>query len=135
MVCRKCGKPGFRICNSCKKLQDKNYFKKNVVEKSSSASKRKRDILEWYRTLKNGKYCQAGLQGCSGGPFHFCQLDYDHILSRGKKVMDVSKLVRLGYEKEKIQAEILKCDLICKCCHAMRTFMRLTNQKVPNSYE
>ncbi len=38
-------------------------------------------------------------------------------------------MVRLGYSKEKIQAEIAKTDLCCKNCHALRTFNRRYGKK------
>lgn len=134
--CSKCGKPSnYKVCSDCRKLKDKKYFQAHVASKSASAAQRKRELLDWYRKLKDGKYCQAGLQGCSGGPYHFSQLDFDHIPGRGIKKMDVSKMVRLGYEKEKIAQEIEKTELICKSCHGLRTWLRNHKKKVPNSYE
>lgn len=134
--CKVCGAASQRgLCKVHRKNYDAKYFEANAVVKTQSATARKRDILTWYRKLKDGKPCQAGLQGCSGGPYHFCQLDFDHIPGRGSKFMDVSKMVRLGYEKSKIQAEIEKCQLICKNCHSMRTMMRIQGKKIPNSYE
>lgn len=132
-LCKKCkvnpALYGLSLCVECKKEKthyDKDYFKQHATEKTASAVKTKKDLLTWYRTLKNGKQCLV----CGGGPFHFCQLDYDHIASRGKKFMDVSKMVRLGYAKERIEQEIALCQLICKCCHALRTWQRIHNINV-----
>lgn len=126
----KCGlrpvETGKSTCKKCRKEYDAQYFKQHSVTKSASAAALKRELLKWYRALKHNTYCMA----CNQGPFHFCQLDYDHIPGRGKKLGDVSKLVRLGYTKEKILAEIQKCQKICKNCHSMRTFNRRFGHKV-----
>ena len=129
--CKKCKiNPALQqsaYCIECKKERtayDKDYFKQHVVEKSASASQIKRDLLAWYRAQKDNKTCLVCL-----GTFRFFALDFDHIPGRGKKIMEVSKLVRLGYSKEKIQIEIAKCELICKNCHAGRTYERSHNKK------
>lgn len=134
--CRICGIASQRgLCKAHRKNYDAGYFQAHAVPKTASATQRKRDLLDWYRKLKHNKTCQAGLQGCSGGPYHFCQLDFDHIPGRGIKFMDVSQMVRLGYEKSKIQHEIELCQLICKNCHSLRTLLRIQGKRVPNSYE
>lgn len=123
-ICKKCktnpttGRSSY--CQACRKTYDKDYFKGHVAEKSAAASQTKRQILDWYYGLKDNKLCL----GCGGGPFRFYQMDYDHIPTRGKKFKEVSAMVRLGYSKEKIMAEIAKCQLICANCHRARTFNR-----------
>jgi hypothetical protein len=121
--CRQCGKPinRGRLCKDCRKLYDKNYFKQNASEKSASASQRKRAILDWYRKSKSGKACNI-----CGGTFPVVCMDYDHMPGH-RKFMEVSKMVRLGYEKEKIEAEIAKCQLLCANCHRILTVERRQN--------
>jgi len=125
-LCKKCKvNPALQqspFCVECKKerkLYDKDYFKQHVVAKTESAVELKRAVLKWYRALKDNKNCLDCM-----GSYRFFQLDYDHVPGRGKKINDVSKLVRLGYAREKIIQEIQKCDLLCKNCHAMRTYKR-----------
>lgn len=116
--CRKCGKPGKRLCDSCRKLKDKKYFQANSVNKSASATQRKREILDWYRKLKENKACNI-----CGGVFPVVCMDFDH-LPGFRKFLEVSQMVRLGYEKEKIQAEIAKCQILCANCHRVLTVKR-----------
>lgn len=120
-LCKKCkanpSLSGKSYCSACSKAYHADYFQKHSSEKSASASSLKRDILKWYKGLKHNKNCMA----CMQGPFDECQLDYDHIPSRGVKFMDISRMVRLGYSREKIQLEIEKCQLICSNCHRLRT--------------
>lgn len=111
-------------CAICRASYDKGYFKQHSIEKSSSASSRKRAIVDWYRKLKESRACFDCF-----GKFLACQMDFDHVPGRGSKFMDVSKMVRLGYEVDKIAAEINKCDLLCKNCHALRTWKRLQGKK------
>lgn len=45
-------------------------------------------------------------------------LDFDHV--EGEKVASVSKLFRAA-SKERIQAELAKCEVRCSNCHRKRT--------------
>ena len=49
-------------------------------------------------------------------------LEFDHV--RGKKLMDVSKMVTDGYSWSAIEAEIAKCDVRCANCHRRITELR-----------
>lgn len=70
-----------------------------------------RDRQQWVNTLKAGPCmdCQAAFPPCS--------MDFDHV--RGVKFKGVGRLY--GYKKETILHEIAKCDLVCACCHRVRT--------------
>jgi len=52
-----------------------------------------------------------------GGTFHPYVMDFHHV--RGKKFRSISKM--FNYSKERILAEIVKCDLLCVNCHRIRT--------------
>jgi hypothetical protein len=49
-------------------------------------------------------------------------LQFDHVPERGEKLFQLSLSFR--YNKEKVAAEILKCDVVCANCHAIRTAER-----------
>lgn len=49
-------------------------------------------------------------------------LEFDHV--RGKKIKDVSLMLRDGHSMEKIWAEISKCDVVCANDHRRRTAER-----------
>ena len=136
-LCKKCKvEPALQqstLCVNCKKDKahyDKDYYKQNATEKTASATQTKKDIVKWYYALKDNKNCQDCM-----GQYRYWQQDYDHLPSF-TKFMDVSKMVRLGYAKEKIMNEIAKCSLICKNCHSTRTHMRATGLKgSKNTYD
>jgi hypothetical protein len=58
--------------------------------------------------------------------FPACAMDFDHRPGE-EKLYNVGTLVAHGYSKELIMAEIAKCDLVCACCHRVRTRDRRTN--------
>ena len=133
-ICSKCKvNPALsqsKLCSGCKKERkayDKDYFREHAKEKTANAIETKKSLLARYRALKHGKICMA----CGGGPYHFCILDFDHLPGH-RKVMDVSRMVRLGYAWEKVVEEINKCQLICSNCHRLRTFFRRMGKEVPN---
>jgi len=47
-------------------------------------------------------------------------MDFDHV--RGKKHAGVAHMKR--YALPRLLEEILKCDLVCACCHRIRTRRR-----------
>jgi hypothetical protein len=49
-------------------------------------------------------------------------LEFDHV--RGTKVASVGSMVRRGHALAAIRAEIAKCDVRCRNCHAIATITR-----------
>lgn len=54
--------------------------------------------------------------------FPACAMDFDHV--RGTKVAAITRLVQNGVRIERLLIEIDKCDLVCACCHRIRTAKR-----------
>lgn len=57
-----------------------------------------------------------------GLPFPPVAMDFDHV--RGKKVESICVMVDRPYSKEALVEEIKKCELVCACCHRVRTETR-----------
>ncbi|RXZ47899.1 hypothetical protein ESP57_15390 [Agromyces fucosus] len=51
-------------------------------------------------------------------------LDFDHRVGSGKQA-EVMRLVQNGYSVTRVMAEIAKCDVRCRNCHAKVTYERL----------
>lgn len=66
---------------------------------------------EWFKSLKTGPCVDCGRS------FESCCMDFDHV--RGEKVTGVGQMLTLS--EDRIMAEIAKCDLVCACCHRIRT--------------
>ena len=79
------------------------------------ASKTFKELRELYNNLK--------MKPCTdcGRCFDPCCMDFDHRPDE-IKISSVSKL--LGKNEEILLAEIAKCDLVCACCHRIRTKKR-----------
>jgi hypothetical protein len=54
-----------------------------------------------------------------GNRFPAVCMDFDHIT--GEKRASVSSLLGCGYSRTAILKEIEKCELVCACCHRIRT--------------
>ena len=57
-----------------------------------------------------------------GKSFPFYQLDFDHV--RGKKKFNISRAGASVKSFPLVIAEIKKCEVVCRNCHAERTFRR-----------
>lgn len=92
-------------------LKKEYYLQKNI--------RRRKELIEWLLALKLDKPCLD----CKK-VFHPVAMDFDH--RNGKdKFQSISLMIQQGYSKERILAEIAKCDLVCSNCHRVRTFNRL----------
>jgi hypothetical protein len=49
-------------------------------------------------------------------------MDFDHL--EDNKEFDVGNSVRDLPNVKKVMEEIAKCDLVCACCHRVRTYNR-----------
>jgi len=47
-------------------------------------------------------------------------MDFDHV--RGHKLSGIAKMYNQSLDR--ILLELRKCDLVCACCHRLRTFER-----------
>lgn len=56
-------------------------------------------------------------------------VDLDHV--RGAKTRAVAGLVSGAYKLDLIRLEIAKCDVVCACCHRIRTAARKENLAPP----
>ena len=82
----------------------------------------KKDILEWIKEIKS-----APCTDCKK-KYPYYVMDFDHI-GPTRKRMNVSTMVGKGYDKEPIQKEIDKCELVCSNCHRERTYRRRIGKK------
>jgi len=67
-----------------------------------------------------------------GESFPFYCLDFDHV--RGRKEFELRRAGDDIINIDKLKEEIAKCDVVCKNCHATRTFKRnlSTNDELQN---
>jgi len=74
----------------------------------------------WFNALKS----EPCLDCCRS--FDPCCMDFDHV--HGNKVKDLAKMV-VSNSRERVLAEIAKCELVCACCHRVRTSIQRANPR------
>jgi hypothetical protein len=62
-----------------------------------------------------------------GGTFAPVAMDFDHV--RGTKLKNVSAMST--YPWSRVLEEVAKCDLVCACCHRIRTQSRKASKGRP----
>jgi len=79
--------------------------------------RRQKEFRAWYTSLKKGRPCAD-----CGQTFHPAAMQWDH-LPEFEKFASLGDLVRRG-SRELILREVVKCELVCANCHAVRTVRR-----------
>lgn len=69
--------------------------------------------IAWYREQKDGPCTDCG------GEFHPAAMVFDH-LPGTEKIENPATLASQG-KRRKLEEELLKCELVCANCHAVRT--------------
>lgn len=84
-------------------------------ERARSYRQEQRDKVAEYKLLKGCEVCGFKAQ-------HSCQLDLDHRDPNTKTYKGSHKSYDAGWSWERIEAELAKCVVTCKNCHALRTY-------------
>lgn len=107
------------------KKAKKRYYKKNrqaCIDRAGA----------WNKKNRRKKYLKmkAWLDELRSNPCMDCNrtfppvcMDFDHRPGEIKRAC-VAVLMRNGFSKETVMAEIVKCDLVCANCHRIRTQKR-----------
>lgn len=115
---RKSSKDGRQnVCRECNKKTSNKYYEKNKVKhKRVCAIRRDRIRLESQQYL----FSYLSTHVCVDcGECDIRCLEFDHV--RGKKITNISTMVKDGFSIEKIKQEITKCEVRCANCHRKRT--------------
>lgn len=89
-------------CKVCSAVEARGYRQAN------------RDYVAAYKLSK-------GCEVCGFEVVHHCQLDLHHIDPSTKTYKGSHKSYDAGWSKVRIDAELKKCIVICKNCHALET--------------
>lgn len=114
---KKHGKPQ-AVCKDCRRAIHAAHYKVNKDNYKSQASERKRELRTWLRELKDNKPCVD-----CGVNYPAVCMDFDHLDGTDKEAC-LNVLVSNGVGKDRLEAEIEKCDLVCANCHRLRTEKR-----------
>ena len=147
MICSKCGKETARngfatyrkqsgelgrrgVCKACRGkhaidnfeyLQKwrKDYNKNNRTKKRQNDAYKRAHVKSVVDTLKEETPCAD-----CGNKFPAVAMDFDHVHGKNKSI---ANLVGGAYKLEIILAEIALCEIVCACCHRIRTHERKQN--------
>jgi hypothetical protein len=115
------------ICKLCRnryaqdnfdKLQEyrKQYNAKNRSKKAERDRARREELRKVVDAAKDVPCADCGKR------WPPVAMDFDHI--NGEKVKAVATLLGGAYRVETILEEIKKCEVVCACCHRIRTWNR-----------
>lgn len=143
-TCTKCGVPqdeqNFTLdtksgrrrsdCNDCRKVYMKGFYHKNSAYFANYRRNRsehyKAKQVQIHARARHERYEQIALlksKPCAdcGLRFEPCCMDFDH-RDPATKLLDISIMVKRFMPWRKVLEEIAKCDVVCVCCHRLRTY-------------
>ena len=88
----------------------RQWTEKNRERRRQLNAETRRRIYEWYNEYKATLRCER----C--GFSHPAALDFHHRVPADKQ-FEIPRMVANGYSKEKILAEMAKCEVLCANCH------------------
>lgn len=103
-----------KVCSS--QLRGEYYARKNQDERKYDVA-RKQEIRAAIDEIKSTNPCTDCVRF-----FPPVAMDFDHV--RGPKSFEISAAAHRGMSLNAIKTEILKCELVCACCHRIRTAAR-----------
>ena len=104
------------ICRACQHQQAREHYETHKEDIKAKAAEQKRKAVEEAQRFVDEYLSNARCVDC--GEYDFAVLTFDHV--RGNKRLDISRMAAEGYSIEAIQAEILKCEVVCANCHMRR---------------
>lgn len=100
----------------------REWYQHNKQRGIVAVAKRKDEMRVWLRDYKRSCSCKV----C--GETRPACLTFHH-RDPAEKIIEVSILVARHNKRERIRAEIAKCDVMCANCHADLHFSHLYNDK------
>lgn len=85
------------------------------------------ELRRWVWDMKRGPCVDCGRT------FDPVCMDFDH-RPDSEKVANVCQMISAARSRDDIAAEIAKCDLVCACCHRLRTHRRKNYPGAPRKY-
>lgn len=104
-------------CKTCACARQKARYESDKPLHRAQVAARQQEISDFIDSLKVGPCLD-----CGDTHPPYC-MDFDHRPDEIKS-FGISEARNRGYSKERIIAEVAKCDLLCAICHRKRTFAR-----------
>lgn len=108
-------------CKDCQREYRRGHYRKNKQYYVDKASKYSTENYFDVNTAKIRELFESS--GCTDCDItDWRVLEFDHVPGQDK-LGNISTMAR-NYPWVKVQAEIDKCEIVCKNCHALRTYER-----------
>ncbi len=91
----------------------RRWYNKNTEHAKSHVNKRRREIRAWFQIYKIEQHLKCN----QCGEDHVAALDFHHRDRKTKEGNITSLIDQRGFSKERILAELAKCDVLCANCH------------------
>lgn len=109
-------------CKSCSAEFHRAHYQANKNAYKASRTALKSKLIDWFRTYKETHPCaDCGVQ------YHYYTMQFDHVADN--KEFDVSQMLSVTTSRQRIEAEMAKCELVCANCHTIRTHNRSHSKK------
>ena len=123
----------FSSCNLNLPLDNFSLYRKGGDKRQgtcrSCSVARKKAISDKHRTIVGRWKMLKGCSVCGFKGQHYCQLDLDHIDPDTKHHSLRGHSYEPAWSFAKIKAELAKCVVICKNCHAEKTVLGLEHMR------
>lgn len=106
-------------CKSCVSEMDKRRYLQSEERRASVARQRKDNKMKSQAYVRN--HLASGCVDC--GIKDIRVLEFDH-LDNFEKIDGVATMARKATSIKTLEAEIAKCEVRCKNCHAIKTYER-----------
>lgn len=123
-ICKKCREATVQAKNDKLREWRREYHASTRSQRSLKSAARRAVAKKFVDEYKSSRACAD-----CGRSWPPVAMDLDHV--RGDKVCSVAGLVSAAYNLELIKIELEKCDLVCACCHRIRTASRKENLAPP----
>lgn len=110
------------VCRECNRARAKRYYRENHDAHVRVVMARRAEARLVAIEAVGGYLLAHPCVDCEEGDVRL--LDFDHREGCEKRA-DVMRLVQCGYSVARVMAEIAKCDVRCRNCHAKVTYERM----------
>jgi hypothetical protein len=115
-------------CRICMNKKHAEYMHENKDKNRAYAMQHSRSLAQEVRDLKE----RSGCADCKSILPHY-MLDFDHLDAESKE-MSISRMINMRVSRERLYAEIEKCEVVCANCHRARTWDRLEHRYDTEAY-
>lgn len=103
-------------CRACQKEYDAAWYRSNKNQRKAKVRADRKAHVDWLDSLKEGRPCAD-----CGKLYPPYVMECDHLPGVAKELV-IADTRRSAHAKERILAEIAKCELVRANCHRERTF-------------